>query len=177
MDQKQLEARLAELPLYAYGFVRPDELAFSPRVRSICRTDCPMYNRSWSCPPAVGDLEACRARVRAFSEGLVVVTAEQVEDDSNLSQTLATRPRHEALTRQVIALVRTQAEDVFALSGEACSQCARCAWPEGPCRHPDLMRPCLESHGILVTDLAEKLGIPFMAGDGIVTWYSLILFR
>ena len=38
------------------------------------------------------------------------------------------------------------------------------------------MYPCVESHGILVTDLAEKHGIDFMSGN-IVTWFSLIFYR
>ena len=45
-----------------------------------------------------------------------------------------------------------------------------------PCRHPDKMFPCVESQGILVTDLAEKHGLDFMNGN-IVVWFSLILFK
>ena len=39
------------------------------------------------------------------------------------------------------------------------------------------MFPCVESHGILVTDLAEKHGIEFLAQGNIVTWFSLILYK
>ena len=51
-----------------------------------------------------------------------------------------------------------------------------CAYPDAPCRHPDKMFPCVESQGILVTDLAEKHGLDFMNGN-IVVWFSLILFK
>ena len=60
---------------------------------------------------------------------------------------------------------------------EACAHCRRCAYPHAPCRHPDRMFPCVESHGILVTDLAERHGIDFLAGNNLVTWFSLILYR
>ena len=42
--------------------------------------------------------------------------------------------------------------------------------------YPDRMFPCVESQGILVTDLAEKHGLDFMNGN-IVVWFSLILFK
>ena len=36
MDKAALEERLAELPLYSYGFFDPQELEFTPRVRWVC---------------------------------------------------------------------------------------------------------------------------------------------
>ena len=39
------------------------------------------------------------------------------------------------------------------------------------------MFPCLESHGILILDTAERLGIEFQPGGNVVTWFSLILYR
>ncbi len=38
------------------------------------------------------------------------------------------------------------------------------------------MYPCVESHGIIATDIAEKHGIEFFNGN-IVTRFSLIFFR
>ena len=66
---------------------------------------------------------------------------------------------------------------MLTLSTESCAIGKKCAYPDAPCRHPDRMFPCVESYGILVTDLAEKSGISFMNGAGVVTWFSLILYR
>ena len=177
MDRQKLEAQLAEFPLYEYAFIRTDELVFSERVRYICRTECPMYDTTWACPPAVGTLEECRDRVMAFDEGLLIATITEVGDIADIQETLDTRAPHEEITRQVLALVKEQATDTLTLSTEACAYCEHCAYPDAPCRFPDRMFPCVESHCILVTDLAEKHGIDFMAGGNIVTWFSLILFR
>ena len=38
------------------------------------------------------------------------------------------------------------------------------------------MFPCVESQGILVTELSERHGIGFWAEGNIVTWFSLLLF-
>ena len=177
MDRQKLEAQLTELPLYEYAFIRTDELLFSERVRYICRTECPMYNTTWACPPAVGSVEACRERVMAFDEGLLIATITEVSDIANIEQTLATRAEHEEITRQVLGMVRQQATDTLTLSTEACAHCEHCTWPNAPCCFPDRMFPCVESHGILVTDLAEKHGIDFLAQGNLVTWFSLILYK
>lgn len=177
MNREKLEAGLAELPLLQYEFFPTEELVFSHRVRHICETECPMYNKTWACPPAVGTVEECRSRVLAYPQGLMITSAAEVTDAANMAETLATRDEHEALARQVRDLMTAQGLEVYVLSTEACTLCSQCAWPEGPCRHPEKMFPCVESHGILVTDLAERYGIDFLAGGNLVTWYSLLLYR
>ena len=51
IDFDAVEKELCELPLYCYFFIKTDELEFSERVRHICKTECPMYGKTWACPP------------------------------------------------------------------------------------------------------------------------------
>lgn len=176
MDLKKLEGMLCELPLYQYLFLDTKDLVFTDRVREICRTQCPMYGTNWACPPAVGTVEACQARCMQFPHALAITTANEVEDIENMDQTLATRAPHEEITRQVAELVREQAGEVLVLSTESCTHCKHCTYPDAPCRFPDKMFPCVESHGILVTELAEQCGLDFFNGN-LVIWFSLILFK
>ena len=90
--------------------------------------------------------------------------------------TLSAPAVREQVEAGLAALVREQASEVMVLSTEACAICEQCAYPGAPCRHPDRMYPCVESHGIIATDIAEKHGIEFFNGN-IVTWFSLIFFR
>lgn len=177
MDYSLLNEQLSQLPLLQYEFFSPEELVFSQHVRDICRTECPMYNTTWACPPAVGDVETCRRRCLSYPRALLLATITEVSDIANLEETLATRPAHEEITHEAEALLRAQGCQTFVLSTEACAICPHCAYPDGPCRHPDKMYPCVESHGILVTALAEKYGIEFLAGSNLVTWFSLLFFR
>ena len=177
MDREKLEAQLSELPLYQYAFIKTEDLVFSDRIRWICEHECPMYNTTWACPPAVGSVEECRARCMAFENGLLIATITEVSDIANINETLATRAPHEEITRQVLALVKEQVQEAMVLSTEACAVCEKCAWPDAPCRFREKMFPCVESHGIVVTDLAEKSGIDFYAEGNLVTWFSLILYR
>lgn len=176
MDEKKLEARFSGLPICQYAFINTDELLFTERVRYICRTECPMYGKTWACPPAVGTVEECKARVLAYPKALLFTTVTEVEDISDLSCTLATRKPHEEVTRKVTAAAMEQTDDVYVLSSEACELCDKCAWPDAPCRNPKQMYPCVESHGILITDIAEKHGIEFINGN-LVTWFSLVMYR
>ena len=94
-----------------------------------------------------------------------------------MEECLATRPAHEALTRQVIDLLKAQGAQVYGLSTESCALCEVCTYPNSPCRHPEKMLPCLESHGIVTTALADKYGIEYLYGPQIVTWFSILLYK
>ena len=81
------------------------------------------------------------------------------------------------ITRAVKAALREQGVETYPLSTESCAVCDRCTYPDAPCRFPERMFPCVESHGILVLELAELFGIDFQPQGNIVTWFSLILYR
>lgn len=176
MNRAILEEQLSQLPLLQFEFFSTDVLTFTPRVRHICETECPMYNKTWACPPGVGTVEACKEKCLRFPEFLLFATVTEVNDVENMEETLATRADHEAITHQVTELVKAQGCETMTLSTEACAICKDCTYPNGPCRHPELMFPCVESHGILVTELFEKFGIEFYNGN-LVTWFSLVFFR
>ena len=177
MNMELLEQQLQELPLYSYFFIDPRELEFSDRIRWICEHECPMYGQSWACPPGVGTVGQCRSRCLSYKNCLMIATITEVEDISDIDETLATRPEHEAITDQVAGLLRAQGIEPYILSTEACAICDRCAILDGePCRHLDKMHPCVESHGINVVPVMEQCGMEFQFGCNVVTWLSLLLY-
>lgn len=177
MNFEQVEAQLSELPLYVYFRLKSSDLVFSDRIRWVCEHECPMYGTNWACPPAVGTVAECKARCLAFPEYLLISTVTEVADIADLEATLATRADHEAVTNQVDAILQAQGVETYVLSTESCAICKSCAYPDGPCRFPQKMHPCVESHGIVLTDTAEACGVPFQYGDNVVTWFSMIFFR
>ena len=177
MNMELLEQQLQELPLYGYFFIDPRELEFSDRIRWICEHECPMYGQSWACPPGVGTVGQCRSRCLGYKNCLMIATITEVDDISDIDETLATRPDHEAITDQVAGLLRAQGIEPYILSTEACAICDRCAILDGePCRHLDKMHPCVESHGINVVPAMEQCGMEFQFGCNVVTWLSLLLY-
>ena len=177
MNMDILEQQLQELPLYGYFFIDPRDLEFNDRIRWICEHECPMYGKTWACPPGVGSVECCKAKCLRYENCLMISTIVEVDDISNIEETLATRPQHEAITDQVGDLLRQQGVEPYILSTEACAICDRCAILDGqPCRHPDRMHPCVESQGINVVPVMESCGMEFQFGCNVVTWISLLLY-
>jgi len=176
LNKELLEQQLSDYPLFQYAFISSDELIFTERVRHVCKEECPMYNKTWACPPAVGSVDSCKNNCLAYPEFLMISTVTEVRDIENMEETLATRADHEFITHEITELVRAHGCETLTLSTEACAICGECAYPNEPCRHPNQMYPCVESHGILVTDLCERFGMEFFNGN-IVTWFSLIFFR
>ena len=177
MNRELLEEQLAQLPLYLYDFLDPKELEFSQRIRWICEHECPMYGKSWACPPGVGSVDRCREKCLGYEQCLMIATITEVADISDIRETLATRPEHEAVTNQVRDLLRQQGVEPYILSTEACDICQRCAILDGqPCRMPGKMHPCVESHGINVIPMLESRGLEFQYGENVVTWISLLFY-
>ena len=177
INKELLETRLAELPLYIYAFIDPKGLEFSDRIRWICEHECPMYGKSWACPPGVGCVAECKGKCMDYENCLMISSITEVEDITDINETLATRPVHEKLTNQVGDLMRELGAEPYILSTEACAECERCAYLDGqPCRFPDRMHPCVESHGINVIPVLEENGLEFQFGSNVVTWISLLFF-
>ena len=177
MDRQLLEAKLSELPLYIYDHIDISELEFSDRIRWICENECPMYGQSWACPPGVGTVGQCRSRCLEYRNCLMISTITEVSDIADMNETLATRPDHEAVTNEVLQILRQLGEDPYVLSTEACTLCDRCAIADGEgCRFPEKMHPCVESHGINVVPMLESRGLEFQFGANVVTWISLLFY-
>ena len=178
MDRERLEQQLTQLPLYVYTYIDPKGLEFSERIRYICQAECPMYGKTWACPPGTGEVSQCRQKCLDYTSCLMVGTITEVEGIANMEFALATRPEHEAITNQIREFFREQGIDPFILSTEACSVCDRCAYLDGePCRFPERMHPCIESHGINLIPTLEESGLDFYYSSDVVTWYSLLFFN
>ena len=177
MNRELLEEKLSELPLYIYDFLDPKDLEFTSRIRWICEHECPMYGRSWACPPGVGTVDHCQRKCLSYENCLLISTIVEVRDITDIDETLATRPEHEAVTNEVRDIMRQLGVDPYVLSTEACALCERCAILDGEsCRFPDKMHPCVESHSINVVPILESRGLEFQFGANVVTWVSLLFY-
>ena len=177
MNRELLEEKLSELPLYIYDFIDPNELEFNDRIRWICENECPMYGKSWACPPGVGSVPVCKGKCLSYENCLLISTIVEVADIADMEETLATRPEHEEVTNTVADILKNLGADPYVLSTEACTLCGECAILSGePCRFPGKMHPCVESHGINVVPVLESRGLEFQFGANVVTWVSLLFF-
>ena len=177
MNRDLLEQQLSELPLYVYTYIDPKALEFSSRIRYICQAECPMYGKSWACPPAVGEVDACKKRCGEFENCLLVGTIVEVADITDIEETLSTRGDHEAVTNEIRELMRQQGAEPFILSTEACAECPRCAYLDGlPCRFPEKACPSMEGYGLFVTQICRDNGLSYHYGERTITYTACVLF-
>ena len=84
---------------------------------------------------------------------------------------------HNSRARQ-FEWLKEQGFDTFTLSTESCDICETCAYTQGePCRFPERMHPCLESHGVVVSEIVEKEHMEYSLGGNTILWFSMVLYR
>lgn len=131
-----------------------------------CCRECGNYGRSWGCPPFGFDVGE---RLQRYDRVLLVATKITPEAEGlpvELSRTLI-RPERIRLDRRLRELEKEHDALSCSYVG-SCLYCPEgsCTRPEGlPCRHPDLVRPSLESYGFDIgKTLAELFGTELLWG-------------
>ncbi len=177
MENKQdiIESILAEYPICEYCFGDTTQIPFSDKVLVICETDCKRYGHCWACPPHAGNIYENMDRCRKFQRFVLFSTVWEVSDAYNLDACAEAQRSHAAMTRELREQVEKEVSDVYFLS-TVCSICDVCACPDEPCRHPEERLQSTESHGIVVMQLAEEMGLCFNYGGTIAVYFSMIFF-
>ena len=123
-----------------------------------CR-QCDSYGKLWCCPPHDHDVEQ---KLAAYSRAIIIGTKITFDDapcdDANRVMREAFADAHAAMLPQLYELER-QHPGSFALSVR-CTLCGDtpCTRRDNlPCRHPELMRPSLESLGFNVETIARDI--------------------
>ena len=178
LNMEELAAMAAEVGFTHSAPLDVATLELKDEVRAMCSANtCRAYGKNWSCPPACGELEDLRQKFAQYSRGILVQTVGEVEDSLDFEGMMEAEAAHKEHFAALHEKLLETWPGLLALGAGTCTRCKECTYPDAPCRFPDRMYPCVESHGILVTDLAEKRGIDFLAGGNIVTWFSLIFYR
>ncbi len=97
----------------------------------------------------------------------------------NMQEMLSTRDAHEELTAEVAGFLKDQGFDTFTLSTESCDICKKPVLiiQGEPCRLPERMHPCLESHGVVVSEIVEHELMEYNLGGNTILWFSMVLYR
>lgn len=173
--QEIIDSFILDYPILEYYILDTKDLIFSDKVRYICEKECEHYGCSWACPPAIGSIKDCMAQCQSYSHVCLFSTVAEVPDVLNFSACLKARKDHEELTLLLREKFQEHFGNVLALS-TGCMVCETCSYPDAPCRHPEKRLSTIESHGILIMQTAESMGICYDCGNDMVTYFSLIFF-
>lgn len=177
LDTGRLDAFISQFPVYEYRILDTSEIHTEERVRTICMQECERYGSTWACPPAVGTLSECEERIQRYGHALFFSSVAEVSDIMDMEEMLKTRRAHEKLTTDVGRFLEQEGFGIYILSTESCDICPECTYPQKkPCRHPEYMHPCLESHGVVVQEIVERLQMEYSLGGNTILWFSMICY-
>ena len=162
---------------FQYGFVDTTKIRFTQEVRAMCEPNtCQKYNKTWACPPAIGTVEECRARVQRYDKMLVFSVKCELEDSFDFEGMMAGGEKFKQVCRAVDKAVQPFLRDYLVLANEGCDTCKVCTYPDAPCRFPKLTHGSLEGYGIFVNELAQQAKINYINGANTVTYFGGIAF-
>ena len=128
LNTEKFEDFIAEYPIYEYRLLDTKDLSVAERVRIVCKQECERYGTTWACPPAVGTLKECEARIHSYDRAVFFSSVAEVSDLMNMEEMLATRDAHEELTTKVAEYLKGEGFCTFTLSTESCDICKECAY-------------------------------------------------
>lgn len=178
LDFERLEALASEVgfthvaPLDAATIVLRDE------VRDMCVANtCGAYGKNWSCPPACGELPALREQVGRYRAGILVQTVGEVEDSLDFEGMMEAEAEHKRHFAELHEKLLEQWPNLLALGAGTCTRCAKCTYPDAPCRFPDKRVSSMEAYGMLVVDTCKANGMEYYYGPQAIAYTSCFLLE
>lgn len=159
------------------GRLNTDAIIALPEVREMCADGkCKIYGTNWKCPPHCGTIEECEAKMKSFSDGIIVQTTMDLEDEFDGEGMMEAHEIHLKHFKQFVSEIREEYPDVLPLSAGTCTICAKCTCPDDPCRNPAKAMSSMEAFGLNISDVCRESGIPYYYGPCTMTYTSCVLF-
>jgi len=153
-------------------------LKFFPEVRDMCAADkCHAYNKNWCCPPACGTLEECAERIKAYSNGIIVQTMGELEDEFDFEGMQELAQNHAKTFLELVPKLKELFPEMLPISAGDCSKCKTCTYPDAPCRFPETATSPMEANGLMVSQVCEDNGIKYYYGKGTLAYTSCVVFN
>ncbi len=176
MTYEQLSQMAQEAGFSAWAPLDVSTIELKPEVRDMCAVNsCGQYGKRWSCPPGCGTLEDCAQRLRACTHGILVQTYGDIEDGFDFEAMMEIEGDHKEHFTEMHEALRKAGESVLAIGAGCCTQCAKCTYPEEPCRFPDKMISSMEAYGMLVLEVCKANGLQYYYGPDKMAYTSCFL--
>ena len=160
------------------GALDPSKIVLKEEVRAMCEMNtCGMYNKSWACPPACGDLAECTARIRKYTKGIIVQTTQELEDSMDYEGIMELGEKHKANFNKTLDRLVEEFPDLLPLGTGGCKQCANCTYPDEPCRFPQKRISSMEAYGMVVNEVCVANDIPYYYGQNTLTYIACFLLK
>ncbi len=178
MTEEQMIQYAAEEGFAAAAVVNTDDIVFDPSFRPYCEENlCGQYGVNYSCPPDCGSPEEMKQRILAHKHALVLQTMWEISDYTDKDAIKKAKGSHNAGALRLMKRLREQNCSGFLVGASGCALCTPCAAAKGePCRFPDRRYSCMSAYCIFVRKLAEKCGIEYDCGEGLLAFFGIYVF-
>ena len=178
MTYEQLSKLAQEAGFSAWAPLDIATIELKTEVRDMCAVNsCGQYGKRWSCPPGCGTLEECTQRVQACTHGILVQTYGDIEDGFDFEAMMEIEADHKEHFSEMHEALREAGIPVLAIGAGCCTQCAKCTYPEEPCRFPDKMLSSMEAYGMLVLEVCKANGLQYYYGSDKMAYTSCFLLK
>ena len=166
MTYEQLSKIAAGSGFTAWAPLDVATIELKPEVRDMCAVNsCGQYGKRWSCPPGCGSLEECARQLKDYTHGILVQTCGDIEDGFDFEAMMEIEADHKAHFAEMYQQLRESAENVIALGAGCCTACAKCTYPDEPCRFPEKQISSMEAYGMLVLEVCKANGLTYYYGS------------
>lgn len=154
------------------------DIVFDPAFRPYCEENlCGQYGANYSCPPDCGSVDEMKARILSHKKTLVLQTIWEISDYSDKPSIKRAKGAHNAAEIRLAKRLRGQGCDGIIVGASGCALCSPCAVTDGePCRFPDLRYSCMSAYCIFVKKLADKCGLEYDCGEGLLAFFGMYVF-
>ena len=178
MTYEELTKIAEEAGFSAWANLDVATIELKPEVRDMCATNsCGQYGKRWSCPPGCGTLEECGARLKGYTHGILVQTYGDIEDGFDFEAMMEIESDHKDHVVEMYETLREKGADVLAIGAGCCKHCAKCSYPDEPCRFPDKMIASMEAYGMLVLEICKANGLQYYYGADKMAYTSCFLLK
>ena len=176
MNYEELSKLAEEAGFSAWAPLDISTIELKTEVRDMCAVNsCGQYGKRWSCPPGCGSLGECTDRLKGYTQGILVQTYGDIEDGFDFEAMMEIEADHKEHFTEMYAALRQQASEVLALGAGCCTACAKCTYPEEPCRFPEKMVSSMEAYGMLVLEICKRNGLTYYYGADKMAYTSCFL--
>ncbi|MBI9008502.1 MAG: DUF2284 domain-containing protein [Tenericutes bacterium] len=160
-----------------FGKTTCKEIIFRDEYIAKCAANhCGQYNKKWSCPPAIEEIDFYKKRILSYENILLFSWIGKLEDNYDVEGMDEARHIIMKLTYILKRKLDSKKYDYMLLGAGSCEICKDCTYPNEPCRHPELMLIPMEAFGIDVYDLSKKCNTKYYNGTNTVTYFCAIIY-
>ncbi|MDR0356018.1 MAG: DUF2284 domain-containing protein [Deltaproteobacteria bacterium] len=174
-DEAGLQEAAARCGASASAMVNVSDIIFKPEFRSLCKDNrCGNYGKNWKCPPAIGEIEDLIDRLKDKTRAMLFQFVGPLARPYDWKGMQAAAKEFSKVVQSLAIELLTLHPSATVLGAGPCVACEKCAYPDEPCRFPNLAVTSLEANGVDVSLAAKFAGLKYHNGPLTVTYFGAV---